>query len=161
MSISAPSNTFKTFSSRCKKGFTLVEMLVVISIILIITVAVMSAINPIAQQKKARDVVRRSDLSKMSTALEQYYADHNSYPVGTGAAVPYTGSLDTYMNSLPADPVSATYSYCYNTANSNQDYVLCSALEYGTSNENTTGTPVACNVKTGTQPYRYCVRNPF
>jgi prepilin-type N-terminal cleavage/methylation domain len=61
-----------------KKGFTLVELLVVISIIgLLSTIAVVSLGSARA---KARDGKRIADVKQISTSLEQYYADQGGYP---------------------------------------------------------------------------------
>jgi len=61
-----------------KKGFTLVELLVVISIIgLLSTIAIVSLGSA---RQKARDTKRIADMKQVSTALEQYYADKGGYP---------------------------------------------------------------------------------
>jgi prepilin-type N-terminal cleavage/methylation domain-containing protein len=62
-----------------KKGFTLVELLVVISIIaLLSTIAIVSLGSARA---KARDTARIADMKQVSTALEQFYADQGGYPI--------------------------------------------------------------------------------
>jgi prepilin-type N-terminal cleavage/methylation domain-containing protein len=69
------------------KGFTLVELLVVIAIIgLLSTIAVIAMTS---SRSKARDTTRVADLKQVSTALEQYYSDNNSYPgaIATGIAL--------------------------------------------------------------------------
>ena len=61
-----------------KKGFTLVELLAVISIIaLLSTIAIVSLGSA---RTKARDGKRIADMRQVSTALEQYYADNGGYP---------------------------------------------------------------------------------
>jgi prepilin-type N-terminal cleavage/methylation domain-containing protein len=61
-----------------KKGFTLVELLVVISIIgLLSTIAIVSLGSARA---KSRDTKRIADMKQFSTALEQYYSDQGGYP---------------------------------------------------------------------------------
>jgi prepilin-type N-terminal cleavage/methylation domain-containing protein len=62
------------------RGFTLVEMLIVIAVIGVLAVAVLSAINPIEQMRKARDTRRRSNAAELLNALERYYATTESYP---------------------------------------------------------------------------------
>lgn len=145
-----------------KHGFTLVELLIVIAIIGILSASVVSVINPIQQQKKARDAVRRADLSKISTALEQYYADHNSYPTTVNDVVPNAPEFTSYMrNNVPAEVIS-DYRYCYHPSSDNQNYVLCSISEaIGDNASSMNGAPCSVLSGSGTEPDRYCVENPF
>lgn len=61
------------------KGFTLVELLVVMAIMGILAVITLS--NFSTSQAKGRDAQRKSDLKQIGIALEAYYADHGEYPV--------------------------------------------------------------------------------
>jgi len=109
-----------------KKGFTLLELLVVVGIIaLLLSIAVVSYSGA---QKRARDSKRRSDLKAMQGALEQYYgANSNQYPVGDCSVA------KDYMNSAwPADPVNAgdnIYSYSGVDGCLITEYCLCAKLE--------------------------------
>ncbi|MCK4539944.1 type II secretion system protein [Candidatus Parcubacteria bacterium] len=123
-----------------KKGFTLIELLVVIAIIgLLSTLAVVSLNNA---RLKARDAKRMSDLKQISTAMELYSSDQgtSAYPTNAagaetcadtptsniiaaadnGAAIDnlcgsnnaITDGTDTFLQAIPADPVSsANYHY--------------------------------------------------
>ncbi len=62
------------------KGFTLVELLIVIALIAILSVAVLATINPIEQTNKARDSKMQNDAAEVLGALERYYASQNVYP---------------------------------------------------------------------------------
>ena len=62
------------------KGFTLVELLIVIALIAILSVAVLATINPIEQANKARDARVQNDAAEVMNAYERYYASNNSYP---------------------------------------------------------------------------------
>ena len=55
-----------------KKGFTLVELLVVIGVIGILMAVVLVAVNPARQFAAARDAQRRSDLYSITNAIYQY-----------------------------------------------------------------------------------------
>lgn len=70
-------------------GFTLVELLIVIALIAILSVAVLATINPIEQTNKARDAQFKNDTAEVLGALERYYASQNAYPWnnGVGATV--------------------------------------------------------------------------
>ena len=64
---------------RKSKGFTLVEMLIVIAVIGVLAVAVLSAINPVEQMRKARDTRRKSNAAELLNAIERYYATHEEH----------------------------------------------------------------------------------
>lgn len=51
-----------------------------ISFLAIISTLILSAINPIEQSNKARDVMVRNDSAEMLSAYERYYAVNNKYP---------------------------------------------------------------------------------
>lgn len=122
------------------KGFTLIELLVVISIISILATLAVSAYSNL--QKNSRDAKRKSDLSIIQSALEQYRADQHNYPVtgnvgiGTTSLTSPDGSR-VYIKSLPSEPkLTPQYSYqaqpegCTNEAGSYcTKYYLCANME--------------------------------
>ena len=61
-------------------GFTLVELLIVIALIAILSVAVLATINPIEQSNKAKDSTVQNDAAEVMNAYERYYANAQSYP---------------------------------------------------------------------------------
>lgn len=116
-----------------KNGFTLVELLISISII-----AILSAIGMVTYStvlKQGRDSKRQSDLSSIQSVLEQYYADKFSYPLpgsscsnGTlvfGCALKDPTGSKTYINTVPNDSNIAT-PYAYIPFKS--DGTLCNAV---------------------------------
>ncbi len=76
MSIFSPH--FRTFSYS-RRGFTLIEILVVCFIIGVLFVIVIQSLN--SAQVKARDARRLKDLDTMQAAVEQYYRDNGHYPI--------------------------------------------------------------------------------
>lgn len=120
-----------------KKGFTLIELIVVIGIIAILASMVLFVINPFAQFSKANDVRRKSDLSQVQKALEQYYQDHGLYPVSqnyeivnfqNNQPISWGLSWQPYMNVLPADPLS-NKKYVYYARSDGQAYWLYASLD--------------------------------
>jgi len=63
-----------------KRGFTLIELLIVIVILGILLMAILSAINPLEQIRKATDSGKRADSVKLLNALERYYTTFQKYP---------------------------------------------------------------------------------
>jgi len=61
-----------TKNSRNQKGFTLLELLIVIGIIAILSVALVFVLNPSEALKKGRDSQRISDLTTLKKAIEIY-----------------------------------------------------------------------------------------
>lgn len=65
-----------------KKGFTLLELLIVIGILAILSTTVVLVINPAQLLKKARDSQRISDLNTLKTAIAYYVTETSSPSMG-------------------------------------------------------------------------------
>jgi len=72
-----------------RKGFTLVELLIVIALIAILSVAVLATINPIEQSNKAKDSTMQNDAAEVLNAYERFYASNM-----VTASYPWTGLGD-------------------------------------------------------------------
>jgi prepilin-type N-terminal cleavage/methylation domain-containing protein len=68
------------------KGFTIVELLIVIVVIGILAALVLNSFRGV--QERARDTKRRTDVNAQASQLEVYYTDNGGYPV-------FTGQVDT------------------------------------------------------------------
>jgi prepilin-type N-terminal cleavage/methylation domain-containing protein len=123
-----------------RKGFTLVELLVVISILGILATIGLVAFS--SAQARGRDTQRKSDLKQISTALELYYSDYQVYPAssndgeimgcpsavipkacvwgGSGTTSEFTDGKTTYFQHLPKDP-SAGIGYYYRVVDPGSD----------------------------------------
>lgn len=109
---------------RSHSGFTLVELLITITII-----AILSAIALVSYTsfiKSSRDAKRQSDVKFIQSALEQYHADQKYYPASITFGNPLVFGSKTYMTKVPNDPLSSqNYSY----AASGDSYCLSAKLE--------------------------------
>ncbi len=82
---------------RSAAGFTLIELMVVMSlIVLLASIGLATYTNSVTRSKEA---VLKEDLFRMRDALDQYYADKNKYPASLDALI-----SEKYLRTLPVDP---------------------------------------------------------
>jgi len=84
---------------RHDRGFTLVELLVVISLISIL--AAMGLVQYKNSILRTQESVLKTDLFRVRDAIDQYYADKGKYPASLDALV-----SDGYLRKIPEDPVT-------------------------------------------------------
>lgn len=100
-----------------KKGFTLVELIVVIAIITILLTATFFVVNPYAQIEKGQDARRLSDLKTIKESLDVYFHDNDQFPLA--GAITFGSSFGTYLQKVPNDPRGSSWSnYLYFTDSS-------------------------------------------
>lgn len=120
-----------------KSGFTLIEMLVVISLIGILAALAMVSFTSV--QKQARDTTRKSDLKQYQTATENYASKNNGiYPIHTTIVTIATGSSlcgssELNLGACILDPKNASpYQYKYISDTNGTNYVYWGGLEKNT-----------------------------
>lgn len=100
-----------------KKAFTLIELLLVITLISILTGVTLTLFNPVSRRRAAEDGVKKSNIGKIVEVMETYNTAEGSYPP-TNAFCDSTGTSilsKTYMGKCPnGQPNGATYSYTSN-----------------------------------------------
>lgn len=159
-------NKFLKIKLRNKKGFTLVELLIVVAIISVLATLLMA--NFIGVRQRARDAQRKADIRQIQSALELYRSDQGNYPAAVNNAVgacnsALTGGSSTYMQKIPCDPNSTYNSGDYYYTSSGTAYQICSCLENTGDNQgvadrtdgNTCGTASNC-----TTNWYFVVNNP-
>ena len=110
--------------NRKNKGFTLIEMLIVIVVIAILALIVIPRL--LGAGRKAKEAALRGDLHQVRNSIQQFEADCGDYPAtlaqlmtvpsggngGTGIALDVTGWQGPYLRTpdgnLPADPFTSS-----------------------------------------------------
>src|SRR3712207_5801362 len=100
-----------------QKGFTLIEILVVIGIIAVLATVVLVAVNPGRQFAQARNTQRISNVNALLNAVGQNIADNKGVFTCAEGALPTTATIisssaydirsciiPNYMNEIPVDP---------------------------------------------------------
>ncbi len=151
------------------RGFTIVELLIVIIIIAILAAITIVAYTGI--QQRARDSQRKTHVQAIVKALELYYIDNGRYPSGSGSTTINNAwsttadaswsnlatALSPYLATLPADPISTPnanpqfsvgYNYAYFAGNycgttNNQVFILVYRNETVPQENTLTGTCTA------------------
>lgn len=140
---------FTTTSSH-GRGFTLVELLVVIAIVAILAVVVLVAINPLETLRKSRNTRRLTEINQVKDAINL------AISAGGGSVAPFAASaalsscptatppvwvvfadpaivLTRYMQVLPNDPVNVAtglnYCYIFKTNTAGDAFELTTRLE--------------------------------
>lgn len=148
-------------------GFTLVELLVVISIIAVLSVIGITIFS--SAQKSARDGQRISNIHNLMNALEQYNTANGRYPDACNSSTSLaccsswghgdnwiTGLVPNYMVSLPHDPKEPPTpggpDICYVVNSTHSAYGLKYRLENSTSGA---GTLLRSQTENGTFVYVY------
>lgn len=120
-----------------RKAFTLVELMVVITVIAILmTIAIVSFTRI---QKQARDTKRKADVRTLQTALQAYFTEFQAYPImttSTIATTALTSLTPTYIPTIPTAPLGSAginTSYMYISSTTGFTYSLCTSLETATA----------------------------
>ena len=114
---------------RNNSGFSLVELLVVISIIAVLSAVLM--VNFVGMRERSRDTQKIQDLNSIKDALRMYYNEVQAYPspgvtCTTGCL---TGAISSYM------PGIANVGYTYAAAPDGNSFVVSAYLEVGAGDE--------------------------
>ena len=86
-----------------KKGFTIIELLIVIAIIGLLATISIVALN--GARQKGRDAKRVGDIRQIQTALELYYSNYGEYPTTLGDSI--ASGTKIYLADVPTAPTPA------------------------------------------------------
>lgn len=114
--------------SQSKKGFTLIEVLIVVGIIGILSSVILVGLN--SSRSRARDTRRVTDLRQTQQALELFYTKTGCYPnAGSWDALETDlVSEDIGVRQIARDPGELSYEYGA-SGSCPQDYILKAELE--------------------------------
>ncbi len=82
-----------------ERGFTLIELIVVMSLIVLLATIGLTAY--VGSLQRGREAVLKEDLFRMRDAIDQYYADKGKYPADLNELV-----TASYMRRIPDDPIT-------------------------------------------------------
>lgn len=113
------------------KGFTLVELLVVISIIAVLAALIVP--NLVGVRERASDSKKKRDVQQLKTALRLYYNDFQAYPDSTGISMlgcgtgvlscspggEFSANGEVYMKELPD-----AYSYTTHPTEGTEGFII-------------------------------------
>lgn len=124
------------FRCQKKQGFSLIELLVTISIIAVLSAVLVA--NFMGARERARDAQKIQDLGAVKNALRMYYNDKQSYPD--------SGSLETSMvGSSYVSSLEGISGYVYTKTNNGDGFLLKIDLEAGAGTDDT-DSQVKCGV---------------
>ena len=111
-----------------RRAFTLVEMLLVVTIIGILAALVIPKI--VGRSEQARTTAARADLSSIKTALDAFEVDNGFYPKNIPDLVVAPGNAKNwrgpYLEKIPSDPWGNNYGYSFPGKHNTSSYDLVS-----------------------------------
>ena len=115
------------------RGFTLIEMLIVITIIAVLASMILVGMG--GARVRARDTRRIADLHNVQNGLELYFSTNGHYPAADSWTALETDLQSVGIKHIPDDPLkSQHYQYGHNgSGDDTTDYVLGAKLEEGTN----------------------------
>lgn len=111
----SPTKPHSLVTQRQERGFTLVEMLLVITIIGILAALVIPKM--MGRSEQARQAAVRADISAIKTSLDSFEVDSGFYPNNltdlTQQPRDSKNWRGPYLDKIPQDPWGSPYVYAY------------------------------------------------
>lgn len=159
---------------KSQRGFTLIELIVVLAIIALIASVVIATIG--SAQAKSRDTKRKSDMAQVVRAIEYYRTENDAYPPHGGTqfggctssnclSVLTDELVSRYIPAIPTDPRAGNSpsGYLYCRANAPRDsYQILVRLEQNAGyctvrvTSPISGSGTSCWTTNGVPDFPYC-----
>ena len=144
------------------QGLTMIETLIVLGVLGLLAVIFLNYFNPLEKRGRALDARRKSDLNRLSVALEDYYGDHDCYPTELLCTpISKAEELKPYLGLIPCDPAThRSYYYEPESGDCPQYYRIYTNLYWRNDPDIER---VGCSLGCGPSPayaYNYGVSSP-
>jgi general secretion pathway protein G len=94
-----PWSAYAKASARQAGGFTLMELLIVITLIVVLAGIALSTYA--TSVRRAKEATLKENLFRLNDSLDQYYADKGTWPPDLSALV-----SENYIRQIPKDPIT-------------------------------------------------------
>jgi general secretion pathway protein G len=84
---------------RCARGFTMIEMLVVMTLVVLLAGLAMTQYR--SAVTRSEEAVLKENLFRLRDAMDQFYADKNKWPADLAELV-----SEGYIREVPTDPMT-------------------------------------------------------
>lgn len=111
---------------RRQRGFTLMELLIAISVVALLAILVFIGLK--TQIARGYDAKRKSDLSAIHKAFEEYYNDNDCYPASGILDTCGATALSPYLAKIPCDPVTKVPYKYVPESNACNGFRVCATL---------------------------------
>ena len=129
--------------TRSKSGFTMIELLVVTTIMIILTMV--GLVSYQSAMRKARNGKRHADLETVRSALVMFRTDNTGYPDGNFANM--LADLSTYLSTSEVEDPKNTGVYVYTYTPATCSGGFCRTFEL-------------CAYEEPDPGVQFCIRNP-
>lgn len=129
-----------------RKGFTFIELIIVIAILAVASTILLMVINPFKQMERSWDMQKKHDLAIMQKMFEDYYNDKEAYPQPEDVCLDKVqenagicschicglarNNFSAYLQKLHCDPQHPNFDYLYQfeCGADNQNFRICAVL---------------------------------